>query len=109
MIRKLAAPLIVGLLTGYPAKQPKPSISSSSLTPTIGEVCQQTVVAEDETYFRDNMTCVEMHTVETAGDFNGWIYVHVIGLNSEAIFKTQENAEIWAKSQPYVRPAWQVR
>jgi hypothetical protein len=80
----------------------------SDTSATIGEVCHNLVATSDETYLRDNMTCVEMHTAE-AGDIKGWTVVDVVGTRQQAIFQNNSDALVWARSQPYVRPKWQVR
>lgn len=98
MIKYVLTALLLGLVGCY-----KP------LSPTIGEVCPTTVVSTDETYLRNNLTCVEMHKAMVDGGMNNWTVVYIVGLDKSAAFEKESDAMAWARSQPYVRWSSQVR
>jgi len=85
--------------------RPKPS----PLTPTVGEMCKEAVILGDITYLENDKVCVTMYQVKRHDEMDGWTFVDVIGLDSQGLFRNRRDAEVWAHSQPYVRPAWQVR
>lgn len=97
------------LVAGCSRTQLKPTTPAGPLTPTVGEMCKQMTVSSDITYLENEKICVTMYQVKRHDDLGGWTFVDVIGLNSQALFRNHLDAEVWARNQPYVRPAWQVR